>query len=235
MDRHKLILEDLLDTGAPEGPWLDKMVRTLNAHMEQAYAAFGQKLELETVVLDVTTKPATTQLTPINGWAVASGETPPVVSKGAGGIIDLEGRLTPNGTGTVALQVPTDFLPDRVHRVPLAQSGLQGAAAEVNVNGAITITYQGAPTYIDLGGLMWTSADQHPVVNACFPLKVKTTLSKVSGVIVPKAVALTHPHIGNALMVEWHMDGQTLVVDNIAGLVPGRSYKVTLLITGNLG
>lgn len=235
MDRHKLILEDLLDTGAPEGPWLDKMVRTLNAHMEQAYTAIGHKLELESVVLDVTTSAATTTLTPINGWTVYTGSTPPVALKGAGGITDVEGRLVPNGSGTVALQVPSDLFPSRAHTVPLAQSGLLSATAEVGINGAVTISYAGAPAYIDLGGLVWVAADQHPVINGCFPLKVKTTLSKVSGVLVLKAVALNHPHIGNPLMAEWHMDGQTLVVDNIAGLVPGQSYKVTLLITGNLG
>jgi hypothetical protein len=89
--------------------------------------------------------------------------------------------------------------------------------------------------YVSLDSISFQAADRTPVAHTCFPKNIKCTLKgKVGDVyatrIVDTATSLNLP----STSVDWRIadtkDSKQIMIRNIPGLMPNRSYKIRLRI-----
>jgi len=174
-----------------------------------------------------------------NGWTTFAGDPVAQYVKLEGGLVRVRGRITPGSSGTVAFAMPADFAPSRTIYQSAVTSGIAQAQVQVGTTGNVTVSYIGAPSWVSLDSTTFVAADRHPDTNDHTATKVKLTLpqgKRPRGVTVIRARDFTNrteEHVGTNPWVDWYDDGGQLVIEHIAGLAPGRTYRLRLLIWGD--
>jgi hypothetical protein len=230
---------------ADDYPEVERLLQRLNNFGTGVSSSLSRGLTLgENVaaqVADITATPSDDWIaaTYQNSWATFAGDPATQYVKLENGLVRMRGRIIGGATGTVAFTIPADFAPDRTIYQSALSSATQPARATIGTTGTVTIDFLGAPTWIAVDGVSFVAADRHPDTNDHTAMKVKLTLPsgrRPKGVTVIRARDVTNKteeHVGVNPWVDWYDDGGQLVIEHIAGLAPGRTYNLRLLIWGD--
>lgn len=239
----------------PEAPWMDRLLRPLKNFTDDVRAAltngltFSANMVTQTVEFQVTLFEDKYAVIPATDWGYylevsEAHYQPPVWRKLDNGMIWLNGSLAGGNAGSVAFVLPAAAAPLR--EVEFWATGSfdgypQPFRVRIDQLGSVWVGEgmdQAACEYIHMNA-SYEAADVTPVVNPAFPVSFLLTLGGgrvVKGVVPLRVVEVVSTRderiAGTATSVEWTTSGDQLVIQNMPGLLPGRRYKVTLLVTG---
>lgn len=233
-----------------EAPWIEKLLRPLNAFAQSAINAIngnlivGQNVKA-TYKTSRVTMPAIpwASITPTNGWTNASGEPPLSYYYDDAGLVYLRGSLAP-GTKTDATSIGT--LPSGVR--PATDTTLSLPTDQGSSHGQITIKTNGEIQLFDVAGsvnFIHVNSIVFPAVSPRaplahigpdWPLTLATDFANpVAGVFVVKVVDLdgNETTASGISGVHWEPSGQNqVIIRRVNGLTPTRQYDISFLILG---
>lgn len=164
-----------------------------------------------------------------SGWQVAS------YKKDALGFVHVRGHITAGTLGSAIFTLPVGFRPALNEQFAVMANNVW-CLATVDSAGNVSLasTTGSSNSFCTLHGITFQVADFSPGVLSCFPVKVSTTVQNPSGVLVGRILDTAKQA---ATMAPGGLDftvlGQGVVqLNNLPGLLLGRSYQVTLLILG---
>lgn len=232
-----------------------QLVGVLNGYFGQLDAALQGQLGLENLRLELveaTAKipdPTWTAPTLLNSWANIGGTDNPVgYIMEPGGWVVIRGRVSTGTVGNAFFTLPAAYRPAyNCHFINVCEDGASNRAPyqmTVFSSGNVGPYQVGAAfynNYVSLNGrfLAAASGPSAPVLpfsGADWPLRIKTSLpSRAVGAWLAQA---QDSESGGSISVgpgaiDWEQDGdRRLVVRNVAGLQPGRTYRLRFLVLG---
>jgi hypothetical protein len=228
----------------PDQPWIEKLLRPLNATLGQTIAGlrngltFGENLNAEVKQLDVTTNSEWLPLALTAPWT--AGVRAPQHRKRARRV-EMRGTLTRNAAaaGSVALTLPLAAQPAQAAaHLPLAADSVAPALIVLGAPSAdaAQVWFTGTPTVVHLDAAAYDAADATGGANGCFPVKFKTNVrGKVAGLLLLRCVELDQrnekiaPGIGSPA---WEQDGESIILRDVPGLAGSKTYRLTLAVVG---
>jgi hypothetical protein len=224
----------------PDQPWIEKLLRPLNATLGQTIAGlrngltFGENLNAEVKQLDVTTRP---EWTAITLTAPYTADVPaPQVRKRARRV-EIRGFVIRNAaaSGTPWATLPAEHRPEQACHFP-ANAGTNYAVHVLVESGVAAVYWAAAGPGISLDGIAYDAADATGGANGCFPVKFKTKVrGKVAGLLLLRCVELDQrnekiaPGIGSPA---WEQDGESVILRDVPGLAGSKTYRLTLAVVG---
>jgi hypothetical protein len=228
----------------PDQPWIEKLLRPLNATLGQTIAGlrngltFGENLNAEVKQLDVTTHDEWLPLVLTVPWT--AGVRAPQYRKRARRV-EMRGTLTRNAAtaGSVVFTLPTAAQPAQAAaHLPLAADSVAPALIVPGVPTAADaqVWFTGTPTAVHLDAVAYDAADATGGTNGAFPIKFKTKVrGRIAGVLLLRCVELDQrnekiaPGIGSPA---WEQDGESVIIRDVPGLAGSKTYRLTLAVVG---
>lgn len=225
-----------------EAPWIEKLLRPLNSFLTQVRAGLqngltlSENLNAEVKTLDVTAKDDWVAISLTSPYTAGS---PAPAYRKVGRRVSFRGVLTLNTavSGNAWASLPASVRPD----ISVAYAVPGGAAGEflrvaVNTAGSATLAWSGAPATCSLDGISYDAVDDDGI-NPAFPISFKTKVrGRAAGLIVLRVVELSGRDeivVGSAVTVGWSQDAASVQLKGLTGLVPGKKYRVTMLVVGS--
>lgn len=230
--------------------WGGQLIAALNGHFGQLDAALAGQLGLENLrmeLVETTAKmaePTWTAATLAANWSNLAGWYPARYRMHPGGTVEV----TANISKSVALAPPDTIFTLPIGYRPAASltSHAAGELAQTNINidtGGNFLAYAGTAggpgTFLVTSRVFFEAASPAavlPLTGADWPLRMKTSLpSRIVGAWLAQA---QDSESGASISVgpggiDWEQDGDgRLVVRNVAGLQPGRTYRLRFLAMG---
>jgi len=236
-----------------EAPWIEKLIRPLNAVLGQVRAALangltlGENLNAQVKTLDVTLRDEFTSLT------LGAKFSPYTADMDGhyqglqyrilpGHEIALRGMIAPNATVTEAdiiATLPVDVRPGVAHTFPVA-SVANNVHWTVHTDGTMHChgTVPASSQYVSSDGVRF-KAGGVPPANSAWPVRFKSTIrGKAVGVLVLRVAEVRGREefpLAVAATLSWDQDGENITIRNMAGLVgkgTGVIYRLTLAVIG---
>lgn len=230
------------DYPKPDTAW-EKFLRNLNQLAEAVTKGLGTNgIDLENLAgftkeVEFTARDEWIPLSLTNGWtAYGSGLASPAY-RWRGGDVECRGAVKP-GTLTAALAtlpVPAAYV---VRSSVGDTSTVSSTSVRLDVNASGQVTTTNAPaglTWVSLDPLRYASSAT-PAANPCFPLRFRNEgQGKPAGLVVLAAHDVTTS--GREISVSlgspaWSVSKDQVVIDDIAGVLAGRKYRVTIWVIG---
>lgn len=169
-----------------------------------------------------------------NSWTnYGSPEATAGYTKTADGLVFLKGGLKGGTLGAAAFMLPAAYCPaERMQCVCYYFNGTSAAPGLVYVEANGDVKPAGSTNfYVSLAGISFPCSNFSPYVPSCFPLKFKCTLpgGRAQKLELGEVVDVTPgstPLVHNATEAIWRNDAGQITIDNIPGLLPGRTYSI---------
>lgn len=238
------------DFAEVDGDWMDRLLRPLNTQLKALGSILNNGLvfgdNVQGFTKEITTANASTSTTS-SGWIVigASGapafqnswtnivsDTPPCRFQRVGNVVHVELAVTGGAPSSTIFTLPAGYRPG----FKLYITGRAGAGSV-------------ATGLVDAGGAVFTEtanpiftfsfvADDAPAAtsSSLFPVKFKNELPggrKPTSVLLVSAVDITNNTTSTPVSASnpaWATSGDQVVLSDVAGLVAGRRYKLTLRV-----
>jgi hypothetical protein len=233
--------EDFKD--APE--WFDRVVEQLNPFINDTNLALSGKLTLsDNTVADVkeitVTVPNRTNATLENSFTTYAGNTPKYWMNDDG-VVELDGFVTRGAgapaAGTSIMTFPAEYYPRSPQAVPVASNNGANVFGVAGVSTAGVVTWEsGGVTWFSLSGIRFRAAYAIPFTGAGWPITVKPSFNtKPAQVLVTRVEDTEKPGAVTAApsVPDWTLStNNTVQIRRVAGLSPGRTYRLTILVLG---
>jgi hypothetical protein len=232
----------------PDQPWIEKLLRPLNATLGQTIAGlrngltFGENLNAEVKQLDVTTHDEWRVLALENSW-VNSPDVSPLTAayrKDGAGNVHFRGEITGGAFSTTLRigRVAAGYAPEHATSRMVEGHNAGGvhspAFLEISPDGDMFPHAGPASADITINELAYPAGA--PIPNGCFPVKFKTKVrGKVAGLLLLRCVELDQrnekiaPGIGSPA---WEQDGESVILRDVPGLAGSKMYRLTLAVVG---
>lgn len=247
-----LSMESFTDAPQEIQPTLKKVLESLNPFLRDSASALDKRLtareNMAAVYRTVTvTAPAQQWTAPTFSadWVDFGGaQTPTGYRIDESGRVYLRGLIKSGTVGGAAFTLPTGYRPGNQQIFATASNDLYGQVS-VGDDGVVTVSV-GSNTWVSLDGISFDAAGPAAAplatVGAGWPIALKAVDDNgrslgmpVSGVeirqVLDTSSGAATSHGAHGLHWETSKDGGALV-RRIGGLSPGRSYKITFLMTG---
>jgi hypothetical protein len=226
-------------TGKPE-EWIEKLISPINNIASKASELDDKGISLTgavTHVLNITTPDDWVSPTFGTGWSqhVDSEYKNVGIRKDADGRVYLRGLAT--GSGTSILTFPDIYAPAAKH-ILTTSSNSTYASVTVKPKSSTTLSagldYLAGSTasWFSLDGLSWMASDRSSPASAVFPINIKTSISNPAKVEISRIVESDNqtPFLGRYDLTWEPLKDGRIAIKNIPGLLPNKSYKVTVLV-----
>jgi hypothetical protein len=230
--------EDIPDLST--GETTDKLLRGLNGFGAEADKLLNGGLTFKANMKSFAKEIAFTAqddwaaITPSSPWT--AGTPAPYIRK-RGKTVELRGALAINAavSGSTAYVLATDYVPAPATHFQ-AVGGFGAYGVHLYQTGTSGVVYfNSGVTGVSLDGVSWDAADATGGVNGVFPLSIR---NEIPGTPTPSHVWVTRSmdvtdsrEVPVALGgVAWTVSKDQIVIRDIANVLPGRRYKVTILV-----
>ena len=231
--------------------WIDKLLRPLANFASETQNAmtqgltFAENISSEQLTFETILWDGHHEVTLNQPWGPVAlhpnNYQPPKWRKLDNGLVVLSGVCGGGQFNTPAFSLPETCWPtnDLSIQITAAFENLFTAyEMRIEANGGAVVPGFGAGGLCDLAytQAVFEAADLTPDVNPVFPLSQRTTLANPIGVVPMRVIELAsnldERPVSKALSVDWSVQNDTFVIHDIAGLQPGKRYRITLLIYG---
>lgn len=230
----------------PGVDWIDKLLRPLMLFATQTQNAltkgltFQENIASQELEFLIQMQSAHHNVTLNQSWGNFQSLPTPAWRKTADGLVVLSGACSLGQAGSPLCTLPETVWPEKeVHGVCYASFDLVPGYYRVRIDQyGVVFLGEGAGGACNEAHLsiIYEAADLTPSINAVFPLAARLTLASPVGVVPLRVVELPSARderpVSKALSVDWSVQNEKLVINDIAGLQPGKSYRMTLLVYG---